>query len=196
MEVAAVGSGARRAAATPLPLVEAEEDAAQGSEADHESNNSLHESDVSIADDDADEEEQEGQPPAAAGRGRGGTGRGRGAKGGDAGNTGRGGGKGRGRGRGRGAGRGGAQGRGPAAERYTWIDVGSHTFKERKPWPGEALPAIGPELAHLKWDAAPQEWFKAFDAPDAEYKKRAENSEKYRSYRHTHDLDGPNCFLK
>ena len=122
-------------------------------------------------------------PPAApAGRGRG---RGR-ARGGGA----------RGRGRGRaGAAAGDAAGDAEAAaekpSKYPWVDAASHTFTPRYEWDGEELPWLDGTFDGLTSKSSPAEWFAKVDAPDKEYEMRAANSEKYRSYRFLHDLDGP-----
>ena len=114
---------------------------------------------------------------------------------------GRGGGKGGGRAgsgaRGKGGGKGGRAGApataaAPRAEpKYKWVDLDQHTFTPRAAWSGEELPTLGEELADLKWDDAPEKWYAKFAAPQSEFELRAANSEKYRDYRHGHDMDGP-----
>jgi len=131
----------------------------------------------------ADSEEAAAEPPAAAAAAanRGGKGRGR-ARGkaarGDAGGARGGGGRGRGRGQ-------------PTQSKYKWVDVDKHVFTPRVEFDGEENPWLGDDLAHLKWDDAPELWFEAFVAPESEYKERASNSQKYRGWRAGNDMDGP-----
>ena len=178
---ASPGQGAGDPVAVVPEAAEAGEEAAGSDVADEESCASLEESAVS---EDGSEESEDGQQgpaaaPAAASAGKGG--RGKGGRG----NGGRGGGG----GGGRAGGRGGAKAP-TGADKWKWVDVDKHTFKERAAWEGEDRPTLGEDLAHLKWTDDPVAWFKPFDAPDSEYELRATNSEKYRSFRHGRDMDG------
>ena len=54
------------------------------------------------------------------------------------------------------------------------------------------LPTLDPSLAHLTWESPDEEWYAAFDAPASEYQLRTDNSNLYRAYRVSKQLDGPN----
>ena len=74
--------------------------------------------------------------------------------------------------------------------KYTWVDIKDHVFTPRVPYAGSELPKLHATFDHLTTESRPHEWFKVLDAPEEEYHERAANSEKYRSYRFGHDLDG------
>ena len=52
-------------------------------------------------------------------------------------------------------------------------DMAAHAFAARVPWRGDEAPTLGPALAHLAWDDAPEAWFEFFVAPETEYQLRA-----------------------